>query len=161
MQSACNRTLHKRIWAIMVHVKRYQSCGPSRLARDAGVARSTVTRFLSGKSTPSVYMILALLNEIEKQLGRNIDLRELISVDGKYPTASVCKLMGCTGCLPPEAHNSDCTTRPEYAHMKGGEWSVITADTADIAESGQLAVFSDQPQKHSLLLSTNHAKEVP
>ena len=160
MQSAANRTLHRRIWAIMVHVPRYQSFGPSRLARDSGLARSTVTRFLSGESTPSVYMVLALLSAIEKQMGRHIDLRELISIDGNYPTPSACKLMGCKGCLPPEAHNRDCTTKPEYSHMKGGEWSVISADETEIADSLP-SPGTHVPEKQTLISNSNRAKEVP
>jgi transcriptional regulator with XRE-family HTH domain len=144
MQSPLRHNLHKRIRAIMVHTKDYGSKGPGRLAKDAGVSRSTVTRFLKGESTPSVYMVLALLNALEGQLGREVDLRELISLDGTYPTPSVCDLMGCPGCLPPEAHNEDGTTKPEYQHMKGGEWSVTPqprALTEDEPDASLLSPF--------------------
>ena len=122
----------------MVHIKCYESQGPGRLARDAGVARSTVTRFLRGESSPSIFMVLALLKAIEQQIGREIDLRELISLDGTYPTQSVCELMGCTGCLPPGAHDQDGATRPAYQGMKGGDWSVTPppAPPAGKARSG-------------------------
>jgi transcriptional regulator with XRE-family HTH domain len=119
----------------MVHTQYYGSKGPGRLARDAGVARSTVMRFLRGESNPSVFMVLALLDAIQKQLDRDIDLRELISLDGSYPTPSVCDLMGCPGCLPPEAYTRDGTIKSAYRHMKGGEWSVTSAPNAPARES--------------------------
>src|SRR5579871_3149390 len=113
--------LHKRILAIMLHTTRYSVGGAARLAKDAGVCRSTVTRFLRGESNPSVFMVLALLEALERQLGRQVDLRELISLDGTYPTPSVCALFGCPGCLPAKCWNQDDTLKKEYKQLKGGE----------------------------------------
>src|SRR5579871_390158 len=108
----------------MAHTKRYSICGQARLAEDAGVTRSTVCRFLSGKANPSFSLVMAITRALEKQTGRRIDPRELVSVDGTFPTPSVCDLCGCRGCLPPQAYDPDDTLRPEYRGARPGGWAI-------------------------------------
>ena len=116
--------LHNRILALMAHTTRYAFQGETRLAKDAGVSKSAVSRLLTGQSSPSFALVVALTKALEKRLGRPLDPRDLISVDGVYPTASACELAGCKGCLPAEAYDANNCLRPEYKNVKPGQWSV-------------------------------------
>ena len=82
----------------MGHTTRYAFGGESKLARDAGVSKSALSRLVNGLSSPSFGLICALCNSLEKALGRPLDPREILSRDGRYPTPSVCQLCGCRGC---------------------------------------------------------------
>ncbi len=124
MASSLRRSAHNRIRAVLAHTNRYAFSGEARLARDAGLSRSAVSRFLSGKSNPSFALVMAITRALEQQLGKRIDPRELISLDGAYPTPSVCKLCCCRGCLPKEAYAADDTLKPEYQNVRSGEWSL-------------------------------------
>src|SRR5947209_1607159 len=123
MPSALNRQINNRLLAILAHINRYSFQGQARLAQDAGVDRSTVCRLMSGQSSPSFAVVLALTQALEKQLGKRLDPREILSLDGTYPTASVCELVGCSGCLPADAYNSDDTLKPEFKNVKPGQWT--------------------------------------
>lgn len=83
----------------MAHTTRYAFGGESRLARDAGVSKSALSRLVNGLSHPSFNIVCALTAALEKQLGRPVDPREILSLHGHYPTASVCELCGCKGCF--------------------------------------------------------------
>lgn len=116
--------LHNRIMALMAHTTRYAFQGETRLAKDAGVSKSAVSRLLTGQSSPSFALVVALTKALEKRLGRALDPRDLISLDGNYPTATACELAGCKGCLPAEAYDENNCLKPEYKDMKPGQWSV-------------------------------------
>ena len=98
--------LHNRILALMAHTSRYAFQGETRLAHDAGVSKSAVSRLLRGHSNPSFALVVALTRALEKRVGRPLDPRDLISLDGHYPTATACELAGCKGCLPPKPMTS-------------------------------------------------------
>lgn len=117
-------SLHNRILALMAHTTRYAFQGETRLANDAGVSKSAVCRLLNGHSSPSFALVLAITRALEKRLGRPLDPRDLISLDGCYPTASACELAGCRGCLPPEAYDRDDRLKPEYRDVRPGQWCV-------------------------------------
>ena len=124
-----SRTIHNRILALMAHTTRYAFKGESRLAADAGVSKSAVSRLLNGQSSPSFVLVSALTRALEPHLqgglkGKRLDPHELISVDGTYPTSSACELAGCRGCLPIEAFADDGKLRPEFKEMKPGSWSL-------------------------------------
>lgn len=92
----------------MVHVNWYLFAPVARLARDAGVSHSALSRVLSGKAAPSFALAWKVARAIEKRLGAalpggRLDPRELFSVDGTYPTPSACELAGCPGCRLSEA----------------------------------------------------------
>lgn len=108
----------------MAHTSRYSFSGQARLAQDTGLSRAAVSRMLSGQSSPSFALVLAVTAALEKQLGKRIDPRELLTFSGEYPTASVCALCGCRGCLPDEAYRPDGTLRPEFRRVRPGEWSL-------------------------------------
>ena len=116
--------VHNRILALMAHTTRYAFQGETRLASDAGVSKSAVSRLLTGQSSPSFALVVALTKALEKRLERPIDPRDLISLDGNYPTASACELAGCRGCLPAEAYDKHNRIKPEYKDIKPGQWAV-------------------------------------
>lgn len=118
--------VYNRVVGVMLHTRRYSFRPQARLAKDAGVCPSTVSRFLSGESNPSFALVMAITRALEEQLGRRVDPRELVSMDGTYPTASVCELCGCRGCLPPQVYREDDTVRPEYGHIRSGSWALGT-----------------------------------
>ncbi|HEY3412819.1 MAG TPA: helix-turn-helix transcriptional regulator [Armatimonadota bacterium] len=122
MPTTVSRRTHNRIAAIMLHTSRYAFEGQARLAADAGISRSAVSRVLSGFSEPSVYVLLAITGALEIETGRRIDVRDLISADGTYPTPFVCDVVGCMGCLPEQALDEHGNRQPEYAGVKPGQW---------------------------------------
>lgn len=89
---------HNRIREIMAHTRRYAFGGEAKLARDIGVARSTLNRFLNDQSHPSFPVLFAIAEALGEALDTNIEPREIVSRDGSYPTPSVCDLCGCRGC---------------------------------------------------------------
>ena len=123
--------LHNRVGAIMLHVPWYTFRGQVRLARDVGVSRSTVCRLLSGKSAPSYPVMAGVVAALSHRLNRPLELGEVFSPDGKFPTPSVCALCGCNGCLPAQAYDKEeDTLRPEYKNVRSGAWELSAiADT--------------------------------
>lgn len=112
-----------RIAAVMEHTTRYAFKGKARLAADAGVSKSAVSRLIAGDSSPSAQVLLAVTRALEKAVGKRLDPREILSFDGRFPTPSVCRLVDCKGCLPASAYDADDTWRPEYRGVTPGEWS--------------------------------------
>lgn len=107
----------------MTHTRRYAFRGESRLADDAGISRAALNRLVRGTSSPSFVHVVALTQALERALGRSLDPREVVSLDGSYPTASVCELCSCRGCLPAEAYDEENRLRPEFKDVKPGHWS--------------------------------------
>lgn len=91
-------TTHNRLRLVMAHTTRYAFKGEARLASDAGVSKSAVSRLVNGLSSPSFAVVSAIAHALEKRLGRPLDPRELVSFNGRYPTPSACALCGCRGC---------------------------------------------------------------
>lgn len=94
-----------------------------RLADDAGISRAALNRLVHGVSSPSFAHVVALTQALEKALGRSLDPREVVSLDGVYPTVLVCELCGCRGCLPAQAYDEEDRIRPEFRDVKPGQWS--------------------------------------
>jgi transcriptional regulator with XRE-family HTH domain len=107
----------------MAHTTRYAFKGGSRLAADAGLSRSALNRLINGLTSPTFNSIYGITQALEKQLHRHLDPRELVSIDGTYPTPSVCELVGCKGCLPDEAYDENEKIKPEYSDVRPGRWS--------------------------------------
>ena len=119
------RPFHNRVGAIMLHIPWYTFRGQVRLARDVGVSRSTVCRMLSGKSAPSYPVMAGVVVALSRRLNRPLELGEVFSPDGIFPTPSVCRLCGCGGCLPAQAYDKrDDTLRPEYRDVRSGAWEL-------------------------------------
>lgn len=115
--------LHNRIAAIMVHIDGYDSRGVSRIAVDAGVSRSEVSRFLHGRTNPSYVIVERLHLSLERKLGRKLPITEVVSEFGTYPTAYVCDLMECRGCLPAYAYNQENEVLAEHRELRSGQWT--------------------------------------
>jgi transcriptional regulator with XRE-family HTH domain len=93
--------VQNRLEAVMAHINWYLFAPVTRLARDAGVSHSSLSRVLSGQSAPSFSLACKVTHALEKRLGvpvGHLDPRELFSLDGSYPTACTCALVGCPGC---------------------------------------------------------------
>lgn len=119
------RLMHNRVAAVMLHVPWYTISGQARLARDAGVSKSAISRLLSGQSAPGYLLANAVTAALERRMGRSLHPRDLFSPDGTYPTASVCDLCGCRGCVPGQAYDeSSDTLRPQFRHLRAGEWDL-------------------------------------
>ena len=122
------RPVHNRVFAVMMHTTRYAFKSKARLASDCGVAPSTICRLILGQCSPSFALIDVVTGALEKQLQKTIDPRELVSLDGVYPTPSVCALCGCKGCLPDEAYDGNNRLKPEYKDMQPGQWVTLSAE---------------------------------
>lgn len=112
----------------MAHTSRYSFRGTSRLAKDSGVAKSTICHLVHGKSSPLYKTLERIVASLEFQVARKLNTREVASEDGSYPTQFACKLVGCTGCLPDFAYLPDGSVKPEWADVKPGKW------TGDVSE---------------------------
>lgn len=118
-----------RLKAVLLHVPFYTIETLARLAADTGFAKSTLCRLSHQKSSPNYRTAEAIAWAISKRAGIDLSPTEIFSADGNFPTSSTCELMGCTGCLPPEAWNEETDTlRPEWRNAKPGEWSRRQAD---------------------------------
>ena len=120
-----HRVIYNRLAAVMLHIPWYTFHGQVRLANDAGVSPSNVCRLLAGQSVPSFPIACAITEAMELRLGKKLDMRELISLDGSYLTPNVCHLVGCRGCLPAFAYNEESDTLlPEFRSVRPGTWSL-------------------------------------
>jgi hypothetical protein len=107
----------------MLHVRRYQSRGLSRLAYDAGVSKSAVSRLLAGVGQPDFLVLYRVTEALSREAGFAIDLREVAVPEGcEYPTANPCALFGCR-CLPPWAYGGDGSLRSGFQGVRPGEWT--------------------------------------
>ena len=125
MANPIRQQYRNRIRAIMAHINYLSFEGQARLAREAGISPSAISRLVRGETNPSFTHVLALLRVFEKHLGKRIDPRDILILDGDYPTPSVCELCDCKGCLPDQFYNSDGTIKEEFKHIKPGEWSLL------------------------------------
>ncbi len=123
--------IHNRIKAILEHIQDYYFQGASHLARDAGISRSALSRLMSGRSSPSYALVCTLTSVLENKLGRRVDPRDIISLDGEYLTPSICELTGCKGCLPKQVSDKEGAVNPEYRHIRSGKWSLDTSAQGD------------------------------
>lgn len=120
-----NRALY-----VLIHVPWYGFDGQQRLAADAGVAGSTISRILKGINIPRLVVQQNIADAFSRRLGLPIPAREVFSPDGTYPTLSCCQLCGCTGCFPPWAYNEDTDEPlPEWEYATPGVWSLGTSPT--------------------------------
>jgi len=98
MESVFKTKIHNRVLIFLVHTNRYAFKSQSRLARDAGVSKSAVSRLVTGQSLPLFVTVTRITKAIEKAIGKKIDPRELLSKTNCYPTPTVCQIVGCKGC---------------------------------------------------------------
>ena len=131
-----------RLRAVLLHVPYYTFEGCAKLARDTGLARSTVSRLIRGKISPSYVVVESIARAISHRWGNRLDPREVFTTNGSYPTPSTCALMGCSGCLPPEAWSEATDTlRPKWKQQRPGDWCHYQGDESRYSAEHD----SDQP----------------
>ena len=116
--------LHNRVQTVMVHLSRYSFQGRARLAADAGVSRSTISRMINGQTSPSHALVQAVTDALAVHLKKPLVPRDLFSGDGSYHERSGCRLSGCTGCLPEAAFDGHGRRRVEWLNARPGDWSL-------------------------------------
>jgi transcriptional regulator with XRE-family HTH domain len=112
-----------RLPAVLEHIPIYSFEGQARLAKDAGIARSSMSRLIKGNTAPSYRLICAVTAAIERRLGRRIDPRDLVTDEATFPTPFVCSLMECPGCLPTSAYDEEDNLKAAFYDVDPGRWS--------------------------------------
>jgi transcriptional regulator with XRE-family HTH domain len=90
--------IHNRIHHVLEHISWYSVRGQERLAQDAGVSASAVSRLINGHSNPTFSVVWRISKALERRIGMPVDPKELISIDGTYPTPSVHTLLNTPAC---------------------------------------------------------------
>ncbi len=111
-----------RIADMMAHCTRFQFRGTAQLAYDAGVFPSSVTRLIHGQINPSFLLVARITSALERQLGFNIDPRDLVGESGQFLTKFLCEAVGCPGCLPENATGPTQELNPLFDGIRQGEW---------------------------------------
>lgn len=114
---------YNRIKILLLHASKYSFDGQARLATDIGVSRSTISRIMSGRSSPSLRIAQAITDALSDALGKKIQPEDIFSPDGYYDEPSTCKLVGCRGCTDEKMFDRSGRIKPEYAHLKPGDWT--------------------------------------
>ncbi len=109
-----NPVPHNRVQMVMLHTTRYAFEGQAKLAHDAGVCRSTISRRLAQ----------AITDALSRTLRLPLKTSDLFSQDGSYSEPSACALSGCRGCLPEAAYDHKGRRRPQWANARPGDWSL-------------------------------------
>ncbi len=123
--------VHNRIREVLIHTKWYAFKGEARLAHDSRISKAGLSRIINGQSAPSFRVLCKIIAALEKEVGRPIDPREIVSFTGTYPTPSVCDLVGCRGCLPDAAYLDNDERRPGFSDEMKGQWSVAPSNPAN------------------------------
>lgn len=112
-----------RVSDVAAHTTRYAFKGVGRLARDAGVSPSAVSRLLNGKMNPSFLMVARITAALEKELGYRIDPRDLVAESGRFLTRFTCDLVAdCRGCYPDAATDEFGDTKRAFEGVRPGQW---------------------------------------
>jgi transcriptional regulator with XRE-family HTH domain len=106
----------------MAHTKRYAFKGVPRLAKDAGIHRTTLSRVMHGKINPSMRVVSRIATALEKEVGKKIDPREIYAENGDFPTRYTCDLVGCRGCFPDAATDEFGDIKSAYRDVRLGQW---------------------------------------
>src|ERR1041385_6462058 len=108
----------------MLHIDVYSFDGVSRLARDASISKSTVSRLLHGETSPTFYLTWTVVERLSSRLGKHLDPMEVFSITGTFPTRSVCRLCGCPGCSPDFAELGRFIF-DGHEPIRAGQWSLV------------------------------------
>lgn len=130
--------VHNRVQIVMIHTSRYAFQGQARLAADAGVSRSTISRLLSGKISPTYRLAQAVTAALAQHLKRPLQPGEVFSPTGEYDECSGCALSGCNGCLPEDAYDSRGNLRPAWKNARPGDWSRALERSASEASAAAM-----------------------
>ncbi len=121
--------LCNRVREILWHIPWYGFKTQARLAEDSGVSPAAISRLIRGESQPSLAVALRLTAALSRRLGRPLDVSEVFSLGGSYPTSSVCHLTHCRNCLPPDYYDDQDEIKPFYRGVKAGQWSPESNET--------------------------------
>ena len=116
--------IQNRVSVLLVHIPKLSIQGQARLAAEVGVSRSTISRLVGGRINPSYRLARGVTSALEKLIGYPLDMRDVFSTDGTYPTPSGCALCRCGGCLPDRAYDRESDLRPEWRGRRPGDWSL-------------------------------------
>ena len=111
-----------RVSDLMAHTNRYAFKGVARLARDAGVSPSAVSRLINGRMNPSFLMVARVAGALERELGFPVDPRELVAERGRFPTRHACDLARCRGCIPESATDEHGDLKRAFHGVRPGGW---------------------------------------
>jgi transcriptional regulator with XRE-family HTH domain len=112
-----------RVSDVAAHTTRYAFKGVGRLARDAGISPSAVSRLVSGKMNPSFVLVARITEALEKELGYRIDPRDLVAERGRFLTRFTCDLVAnCRGCIPEAATDEFGDTKKAFEGVRPGQW---------------------------------------
>lgn len=111
-----------RVGDVMAHTTRYAFKGVARLARDAGVSPSAVSRLINGRMNPSFLMVARVADALEREVGRPIDPRDLVAESGRFRTRFACDLTACRGCLPESATDEFGDLKQAFYGIEPGRW---------------------------------------
>lgn len=111
-----------RVSDCMSHANSYMFWGVSKLARDAGLSPSSVSRLINQRLNPSFLLVARITAALEAELGYRIDPRELVAENGVFLTRHVCDVVGCPGCMPDAAYDADGTRRTAFKNVQPGKW---------------------------------------
>jgi hypothetical protein len=114
--------LINRISDVMIHTNRYASKGVDRLSRDTGLAHSSLSRIINNEVNPSFRSIERITKALERELGRHLEMRDLMSEGGGFLTPFSCDLCGCRGCLPSAATDEFGDVKQTYSGITPGHW---------------------------------------
>ena len=144
--------IQNRVKVLLVHIPKFSIQGQARLAAEAGVSRSTISRLVHGRINPSYRLARGVTDVLERRLGKPLDMREVFSTDGTYLTPSGCALCRCHGCLPDGAWDEDGHLKPGWEDARPGEWSLAHADTleADTLEANTPEQVDQKPSRDEL-----------
>lgn len=129
--------VYNRVNVYLAHVPMLTIRGQARLAEAAGVSRSTVSRLVCGRINPSYRLARAVTDALSRLMGDPLEIKEVFTTDGTYPTPSGCARCGCRGCLPSAAWGDDGTLKPEWRDARPGDWSVARLLAPDPAAAGK------------------------
>ncbi len=111
-----------RIADVMAHLDRYSFYATTRLAEDARVNPSTISRILNNQLNPSFALVARITAAIESEFGIQIDPRNLVAENGDFLTPFTCDLMACKGCLPESALDEFGDRKPAFTDVSIGKW---------------------------------------
>lgn len=128
---------HNRVAAIMIHTSRYSCFSTSRLAADSGISKSTISHLLHGRTNPLYSTVARVVKCLERELRRPLNLKQVFSETGKYPTRNICKLVHCRGCIPVIAFNEDGSPKPGWEAYPAGQWAGDTLEFESLEKDSQ------------------------
>lgn len=127
-----------RIADVMAHTPFYQFKGTGRMAADARLDSSTVSRLIHGKINPSFILVARITAALEQRLGFKIDPRDLVSENGDFLTNYVCDLVACRGCLPENALDEFGDRKAAFINVQPGRWVTSRYPNGYKGQKGEL-----------------------